>query len=45
VKKTDFGGDLGVPWAKKLRQLLKLYFSSQRATYPKIRRATRRPEN
>jgi len=50
-KISDFEGILkmgrfgGLPWAKKLRQWLKLYFSSQRATYPKIRRATRRPEN
>jgi len=35
----------GFPWAKKLRQWLKFYFSFQRATYPKIRRAARRSEN
>jgi len=39
-------GDLGsFPWSKKLRQWLKFYLCFQRTTYPKIRRATRRPDN
>jgi len=50
-KISDFGDIpkmgkfVGFLWAKKFRQWLKLYFSSIRATHPKIRRAIRRPEN